>query len=146
MNVLRISEEEGNVVVKLTVDDLIFICDELQLHAVSATMKENENSIELYSNMRIARDLCLYGHVDNACLQNVVKCRNTFSTKIDGVLSNEDVDVLNSYLETNDMSTAFGNSDFLRVYKKIVGSYGETHCSEKIRKWIEAKTVGYTET
>lgn len=96
MNVLRISEEEGNVVVKLTADDLTFICNEL--YAVSSTMKENENFIELYSNMMIARDLCLYGHVDNACLQKVVKCRNTFSTKMDRVLSNEDVDVLNPYL------------------------------------------------
>lgn len=46
MNVLRISKEEGNVVVKLTADDLTFICNEL--YAVSATMKGNENFMELY--------------------------------------------------------------------------------------------------
>lgn len=136
MNVLRISKEDGNVVVKLTADDLTSICN--GLYTVSAAMKGNENFMELYSDMVIARDLCLYGHVDNVCLQNVVKCRNTSSTKVNGVLSDEDIDVLNSYLEADDMSTAFGNSDFLQVYKKIVGLYGEIHCSEKIKKWMEA--------
>lgn len=41
--------------------------------------------------------------------------------------------VFESYIEMNDMSTAFGNSDWCNVYTKIVGSSE----NDKIKEWLE---------
>lgn len=50
------------------------------------------------------------------------------------VLSDEDIHTFNAYLEDNDMPTAFGNSDFVRIYKKIVG---DLKCSDILKNWME---------
>lgn len=47
------------------------------------------------------------------------------------LLSYEDIKVFNSYIEDNDMPTAFGNSDWNKVYSKIVGN----NQTEKIKEW-----------
>ena len=88
--------------------------------------------MELYSNMIMARDLCQYGHVDDFCLHNIVRCRSGLRV----LLSDEDVETFNAYLEDNDLPIAFGNSDFVRIYKRIVG---DLKCSEKLKDWIEQK-------
>ena len=51
-----------------------------------------------------------------------------------GLLSEDDIETFNVYLEDNDLPTAFGNSDFVRIYKRIVG---DSKCNDKIRSWIE---------
>lgn len=61
----------------------------------------------------MARDLCQYGHVDDFCLHNIVKSHS----ELRGLLSEEDVETFNKYLEDNDLPIAFGNSDFVRIYK-----------------------------
>ena len=50
------------------------------------------------------------------------------------ILSDEEIDIFNAYLEENDLPTAFGNTDFVNIYKKTVGN---TSRSNKIQKWIE---------
>ena len=37
-------------------------------------------------------------------------------------LTDEEIDTFNTYLAADDMRTAFGNSDFMHIYSKIVGS------------------------
>ncbi|WP_155961857.1 hypothetical protein [Dorea sp. AGR2135] len=49
------------------------------------------------------------------------------------ILSDEEIDTFNAYLEENDLPTAFCNTDFVNIYKKIVGN---TSHSNKIQKWI----------
>lgn len=49
------------------------------------------------------------------------------------ILSDEEIDTFNAYLEENDLPTAFHNTDFVNIYKKIVGN---TSRSNKIQKWI----------
>ena len=121
MTMQTISKEDKNVTVELSADDLVMICNALYLQ--SKEQKTDDHFLQLYSDMMIARDLCQYGHVDNFCLQNVVKCRNDIGKGIGGVLSEKDIDVFNAYLEDNDMPTAFENSDWLHVYEKIVGTH-----------------------
>ena len=50
------------------------------------------------------------------------------------ILSDEEINTFNAYLEENDLPTAFRNTDFVNIYKKIVGN---TSHSNKIQKWIE---------
>lgn len=39
----------------------------------------------------------------------------------DAVLSKKDSDIFNEYIEKGDIETAFGNSDWNHIYRKIVG-------------------------
>lgn len=54
--------------------------------------------------------------------------------KTTNILSDEEINTFNAYLEDNDLPTAFRNTDFVNIYKKIVGN---TSRSDKIQKWIE---------
>lgn len=128
MNIQNISKANRETTVELSASDLVIICN--ALYDQSDEKKNNDNFMELYSNMMMARDLCQYGHIDNFCLHNIVKCRNGLS----GLLSEGDIETFNSYLEDNDLPTAFGNSDFVRIYKRIVGNF---ECSDKIKDWME---------
>ena len=82
MNIENISKEKGEVLVRLSKDDLVGICN-----ALYRQTEEQENILQLYSGMMMARDLCQYGHIDDVCLQNVVRCRSG----IKGVLSDTDI-------------------------------------------------------
>lgn len=119
MNIQNISKENKETVVKLSADDLTIICN--TLYAQLPENQKNERFLQLYSDMMIARDLCQYGHIDNFCLQNVVKCRNGIGKGLDGMLSDEEAAVFMAYLKQGDIQTAFENSDCLTIYKKIVG-------------------------
>lgn len=133
MNIHSISKEKRNVIVELDANDLAIICN--ALYAQLIENKEKENFLQLYSDAMMARDLCQYGHVDNFCLRNIVKCRNNIGKGLDGVLSDDDIDTFNSYLEGNDMPTAFGNTDWRSIYNKIAGY----RRSEKLKQWMENK-------
>ena len=89
----------------------------------------------------MARDLCQYGHIDDFCLRNIVQCRDKIGNGLRNVcmLSDSDIDTFNSYLEDNDMPTAFGNMDFRNIYKRIVGDHDTEGC-EKIKKWMEQQS------
>ena len=61
---------------------------------------------------------------------DIVEIPNTTTN----ILSDEEINTFNAYLEENDLPTAFRNTDFLNIYKKI---FGNTSRSNKIQKWIE---------
>lgn len=88
--------------------------------------------MQLYSDMMMARDLCRYGHVDDFCLHNIVKCRSGFR----GVLSDDDIEIFNEYLEDNDLPTAFG---IPILYESISGLL-ETCKSDTLKSWMEQKS------
>lgn len=64
---------------------------------------------------------------------DIVETTDTTNTTTN-ILSDEEIDTFNAYLEENDLPTAFRNTDFVNIYKKIVGN---TSRSNKIQKWIE---------
>lgn len=72
MNIHEISKERGRVVVELSADDLINICNSLY----SQFEKNNARFLQLYSDMMMIRDLCQYGHIDDFCLGRITECRN----------------------------------------------------------------------
>ena len=125
MNIENISKEKGEVLVRLSKDDLVGICN-----ALYRQTEEQENILQLYSDMMMARDLCQYGHIDDFCLQNIVRCRSG----IKGVLSDTDIQSFNAYLEDNNIPDAFKNSDWVRIYKRIVGDF---RCSDTLAEWMK---------
>ena len=128
MNIQTISKAKREVMVELTADDLVIISN--ALYAQSGEKKNNDYFMQLYSDMMMARDLCQYGHVDDFCLHNIIKCRS----ELRGLLSEDDIEIFNKYLEDNDLSTAFKNSNFVRIYKRIVG---DLKYSDKLKSWME---------
>lgn len=130
MNIQNISKEKKNVTVELNADELVMICN--LMHSTQKEESSKGQFNELYSDLMMARDLCKYGHVDNFCLSNIVKCRD----EIRGVLSEDEAETFDSYLESNDMKTAFGNSDFRAIYRKIVGC---SERSDKIQDWMRSR-------
>ena len=137
MNIQSISKEKRTVTLELDADDLVRICN--AMYSQFEAEKDKEKFLELYSDMMMVRDLCQYGHIDNFCLQNIVKCRNGIGSGLDGLLSDEDIDTFNAYLEDNDIPTAFGNSDWMTIYKKIVGEHGRLRCGEQMKQWMQRK-------
>lgn len=133
MNIQNISKDKREATVELSADEFVIICN--ALYAQLGEKKDKENFLQLYSDMMMTRDLCQYGHVDNFCLHNIVKCRNNIENGLDGVLSDDDIDTFNAYLEDNDIPTAFGNSDWRNIYNKIVGH----RKTEKLKCWMENK-------
>lgn len=141
MNIENISKSEKQVTLTLNKDELVMLCN--IMYGAKRT-NEDETKRELfhktYADMMLARDLSQYGHIDNFSLAQIIKERNSCSETPEGILSDEDIDTFNSYLEDNDMETAFGNSDFTKIYKKIVGFHG-TDRSDKIKNWIQKQEV-----
>ena len=128
MNIENISKEKGEVLVRLSKDDFVGICN--ALYRQTEEQKNKENIMQLYSDMMMARDLCQYGHIDDFCLQTIVKCRRG----IKGVLSATDIQSFNAYLEDNNIPDAFKNSDWVRIYKRIVGDF---RCSDTLAEWMK---------
>lgn len=131
MNILEISKPKREVTVTLSSDELVKLCNIMY----ESQKPKNSMCERLYSDLILARDLSQYGLVDNFSLSRIVEHRNNCDNPVEGILSKEDIDTFNSYIENNDMPTAFGNSDFSNIYRKIVGNSR----SEKIKQWIENK-------
>ena len=137
MNIQSISKEKRTVTLELDADDLVRICN--AMYSQFESEKDKEKFLELYGDMMMVRDLCQYGHVDNFCLQNIVKCRNGIGNGLDGLLSDEDIDTFNAYLANNDIPTAFGNTDWMAIYKKIVEEHSRLRCGEQMKQWMQRK-------
>lgn len=136
MNIQSISKEKREVTVCLNADELVMLGNIMHLASTHANQKNPSNTeklASLYADIILARDLCQYGHLDNFSLSRIVKNRNLGESSIDGCLSDEDIAIFNNYLENNDIPTAMGNTDFTRIYSKIVGH----KISEKLKEWTE---------
>lgn len=74
MTILSISKEKSESVIRLNSNELIALCNVLY----QSTKDENAKAIvyQLYNNLMIARDLSQYGHIDDFCLGNIIKCRD----------------------------------------------------------------------
>lgn len=138
MNIQSISKEKREVTVCLNADELVILGNIMHLastHATQTKPSNTEKMASLYADIILARDLCQYGHLDNFSLSHIVRNRNLGESNIGGCLSDEDIAIFNHYLEDNDIPTAMGNTDFTRIYSKIVGH----KMSEKLESWAEVE-------
>lgn len=143
MNIQSISKEKREVTVRLDADELVMLGNIMHLASkhtnqaessdTKSTNTHKEKLASLYADIILARDLCQYGHLDNFSLSHIVRNRNLGESNIGGCLSDEDIAIFNNYLEDNDIPTAMGNTDFTRIYSKIVGH----KMSEKLKAWTE---------
>lgn len=132
MDIQSVSKESRECTIKLSVDELVMICN--SFYHAEKNYEHSDLFHNLFSEMIIANNLCQYGHLDNFALSQIIKKRNETENKLIGLLSEDDKAVFESYIEMNDMPMAFGNSDWCNVYSKIVGL---TIRSDKIKNWID---------
>lgn len=78
MNIQNISKKEKEVVVSLTIDELIKLCNVLY---GAKEEEKNDTYRKLLSQLMVARDVCQYGHIDDFCLTQIVKCREGIKNK-----------------------------------------------------------------
>ena len=72
MNILNISKDKGEVVVKLTSDELVKLANVLYN---APDGDKNNLYYKLYSEIMLARDLSQYGHIDGFCFEKIAECR-----------------------------------------------------------------------
>lgn len=127
MNINSISNDTGKVTLTLNIEELKNLAN---IMFATDDKHKDQKYHKLYSDIILARDLCQYGHLDESSLSFIVQHRNESNEGIYGLLSKNETDVLNEYLESNDIATACGNTDFCKIYNKIVGD----NVSEKIKE------------
>lgn len=138
MNIQSISKEKREVTVCLNADELVMLGNIMHLASTQANQTKPSNTeklASLYADIILARDLCQYGHLDNFSLSRIVRNRNLGESSIGGCLSDEDIAIFNHYLEDNDIPTAMSNTDFTKIYSKIVGD----KMSKKLESWAEVE-------
>ena len=79
MNILSISKEKREAVIKLDSDELVALCNLLY----KATKEEDVKAIiyKMLGSLMIARDLSQYGNLDAFCLSSIIKCREKMEVK-----------------------------------------------------------------
>ena len=72
MQILNISYDKKEAIIRLDSDELVRLCNVLY-----AQEKYNDNlHHKLYGELMIARDLCQYGHIDGFCFDRIAECRS----------------------------------------------------------------------
>ena len=73
MNILSVSKEKNEAVIRLDSSELVALCNVLY----HSTKVDNTREIiyQMYDGLMLARDLSQYGHIDAFCLDSIIKCR-----------------------------------------------------------------------
>ena len=75
MNILSVSKEKREAVIKLDASELVMLCN-VMYHADKDEYKDrHEDFYRVYNNLMLVRDLSQYGHIDDFCLNSIVKAR-----------------------------------------------------------------------
>ena len=72
MNILSVSKEKNEAVIRLNSNELVELCNVLY-----KAQSEDKKKIFylIWGNMMMARDLSQYGHIDDFCFEKIAQCR-----------------------------------------------------------------------
>lgn len=81
MNILSVSKEKNEAVIKLDSNELVELCNVLY-----KAQSEDKKKIFylIWGDMMMARDLSQYGHIDAFCFEKIAKCREKIK-QLDGM-------------------------------------------------------------
>lgn len=106
---LSCRENEKKVVVSLTYNEIRDLANGLY-HAVNET-KDGKEFKDIADKCSFLFDMIKHGNIQSETARKLADCK----------LTDDDIDCFNEYITNNDMPTAFGNSDWCSIYRKIVG-------------------------
>jgi hypothetical protein len=72
MNILSVSKEKNEAVIRLDSSELVELCNVLYK---AQSEEKKQRFYNLYGNMMMVRDLSQYGHVDAFCFERIAECR-----------------------------------------------------------------------
>lgn len=78
MNILSISKEDNEAIVKLSSDELVKLGN--IFYNVSDDKKDNLY-YKLYGEIMLVRDLSQYGHIDGFCFERIADCRSKLTSE-----------------------------------------------------------------
>lgn len=125
------SMKNGGIAISLTNEELLTLYNLLQEEIKRNPKPTSTNVKNLYDGMKLVKKICTNEDLDNQEPQTIAE----YEKSPNETLSNEDIDIFNDYLATNDIPTAMKNSDFLQIYKKITG---EHITNEVLKSWAES--------
>lgn len=73
MNILSVSKEKNEAIIKLDSNELVELCN--VLHQAQKIEDKRKIFYLIWGNMMMARDLSQYGHIDNFCFEKIAQCR-----------------------------------------------------------------------
>lgn len=73
MNILSVSREKNEAVIRLDSDELVALCN--VLYRETRVNIPKAIIYKLYGDLMIARDLSQYGHIDAFCYEKIGECR-----------------------------------------------------------------------
>lgn len=73
MNILSVSKEKNEAVIRLDSNELVELCN--VLYKVQKNEDRSKIFYLIWGNMMMARDLSKYGHIDAFCFEKIAKCR-----------------------------------------------------------------------
>lgn len=125
------SVKNDGIAISLTNEELLALYNLLQEEIKRDPKHASTNIKNLYEGIKLAKRLCTNENLDSQEPQTIAEYKKSESK----ILSNEDIDIFNEYLATNDIPTAMKNSDFLQIYKKITGKH---ITNEVLKSWAES--------
>lgn len=125
------SVKNGGIAISLTNDELLALYNLLQEEIKRNPKHTSTNVKNLYDSMKLVKRICTNEDLDDQEQQTIAE----YEKSANETLSNEDIDIFNDYLATNDIPTAMKNSDFLQIYKKITGKH---ITNEVLKSWAES--------
>lgn len=138
MTVDKLSSESGSKYATITfgydeLKDLInglYQLTKKEVYEVIDKADEHNPYLALYPKLKSIFDMMKYGGVQP---ETVVRMYQTQTNTLPetSALTDEEIQTFNAYLEAGDLKTAFGNTDWNRIYRKIVGEDG---ISDKLEK------------
>ena len=123
-----------NVDITINSDELMLLQNIITAIPPSTEYDPKQHKVvgKLYADLILASDLVQYGHIDNFTLNSIViarsndldsaRIRKSTNLWLAQTLSNDEIEIFNSYLADNDIKTALGNSDFRQIYEKITNN------------------------
>ena len=123
--------KNGGIAISLTNDELLALYNLLQEEIKRNPKHTSTNVKNLYDSMKLVKRICTNEDLDDQEQQTIAE----YEKSANETLSNEDIDIFNDYLATNDIPTAMKNSDFLQIYKKITGKH---ITNEVLKSWAES--------
>lgn len=78
MTINSVSKDSGKATFTLNASELVTLCNAMH-HAKDKT--NNPCFYHIYSNLMMMRDLSQYGHIDNFCFDQIIKCRENMKVE-----------------------------------------------------------------
>lgn len=103
--------QQKSITVTFNYDEIRDIANGLYYLTKQSDQHDNTDYKNIYAKCKFLFDMIKHGNIQPETVEKLNRSK----------LTNDEIDTFNTYLEQNDIKTAFGNTDWNHIYHKIVG-------------------------